>query len=104
MEFHVLVVSGVLFLGAGVPCLGLGYATGWRKNLQLVNGFDEQKLRDPEGLARLVGGGVLAIGVLNCAAAGVLLALPGHFVAVLLVTNGLVLVSLAAIIVGAKQL
>jgi len=82
----------------------LGYAIGWRKKLQLVNGFDEQKARDPEGLARWVGRGVLAIGMLNCVAAGVLLALPGRFVVVLVVTNGLVIASPVAMLVVPRRL
>ena len=94
----------VLILLVGVPCLGLGYAIGRKKKLNLVSGFDDEKERDPEGLARWIGGGVLAIGALNCVAAGVLLAVPSHFVVTLGLGNVVALLIVVTMIVGARRL
>ena len=96
----------LLILLVGFPCLGLGYAIGWRKKLHLVSGFDNEKVRDPGGLARWVGGGTLALGVLNCVAGCVLLAVPSHFVVTLGLSNVIVIaiVIVVIMIVGAKRL
>ena len=95
----------LLIVLVGLPCLGLGYAIGWKKKLlNLVSGFDDEKARDPDGVAGWVGGGVLAIGVLNCVAAGVLLAVPGRLVATLMVSNVIAIMIAAIMIVGVKRL
>ncbi len=95
----------VLILLVGVPCLGLGYAVGWRKKLlHLVSGFDDEKARDPDGVARWIGGGTFAIGVLNCVAPGVLLAVPSRFVVTLVLSNVITLVIVVIMFVGAKRL
>ena len=95
----------MLILLVGVPCLGLGYAIGWKKKLlHLVSGFDDEKARDPDGVARWIGGGTLAIGVLNCAAACVLLAVPNHLVVTLGVSNVIAILIVVIMIVGARRL
>ena len=104
MEEPIRLLAVVLIVLVGVPCLGLGYAIGWKKKLNLVSGFDDEKARDPDGVARWVGGGVLAIGVLNCLAAGVLLAVPGRFVATLGVSNVIALLIVVIMIAGARRL
>ena len=104
MEEPIGWLAVLLILLVGVPCLGLGYAIGWKKKLNLVSGFDDEKARDPDGLARWVGGAVLALGVLNCVAAGVLLAVPSRFVVTLMLSNVIALIIVVIMFVGARRL
>ena len=95
----------LLILLVGVPCLGLGYAIGWKKKLlNLVSGFDDEKARDPDGVARWIGGGTFAIGVLNCVAGFLLLAIPNHLVMTLGISNVIAVLIVVIMIVGAKRL
>jgi hypothetical protein len=89
MDPVMFLVCVVWILLGGLPCLGLAYAIGWRKKLHLISGYDSESVSDPEGLARWVGGCNVMIGVLNCVAPLVLLAAPGHLMAVVLVSVGL---------------
>ena len=104
MEESIVWLAVLLIVLVGLPCLGLGYAIGWKKKLNLVSGFDDEKAKNPDGVAGWVGGGVLAIGVLNCLAAGVLLAVPGRFVATLGVSNVIAIMIVVIMIVGVKRL
>ena len=103
MESVILVVCVVWILLGGLPCLGIGYAIGWRKKLHLIAGYDRESVSDPEGLARWVGGGNVVIGVLNCAAPLVLLAAPSHLMAVVLVSAGLSVGLSVIMIVGCRR-
>ena len=104
MEEPIGWLAVLLILLVGVPCLGVGYAIGWKKKLNLVSGFDDEKARDPEGLARWIGGGSLAIGVLNCVAGCALLVVPNNFVMTLGHTNVIAILIVVIMIVGARRL
>ncbi|MDN7024745.1 DUF3784 domain-containing protein [Methanoculleus sp. FWC-SCC1] len=42
--------------------LALGYLIRYRGRVDLIAGYDEKKVRDPEGLARFVGTNLLLLG------------------------------------------
>lgn len=104
MDEPIVWLAVLLILLVGVPCLGLGYAIGWRKKLHLVSGFDDEKLRNPEGLAGWMGGGTLAIGVLNCVAGCALLVVPDHLLLTLGLTNVIAILIVVIMIAGARRL
>ena len=86
------------------PAWGSATRSGGRKKLNLVSGFDDEKARDPEGLARWIGGGSLAIGVLNCVAGCALLVVPNDFVMTLGLTNVIAILIVVIMVVGARRL
>ena len=99
----ILVVCVVWILLGGLPCLGIGYAIGWRNKVHLIAGYDAESVSDPDGLAKWVGGGNVVIGVLNCVAPLVLLAAPSHLMAVVVVSAGLSVGLSVLMIVGCKR-
>src|SRR5512146_2405108 len=59
-------LAGVLFVGllsfVGIVLIITGYLTRFRGYYTLIAGYDASRVSDPQGLARLVGGTVLALG------------------------------------------
>ncbi len=47
----------------GFVMLALGYLIRFRGQVNLIAGYDEKRVRDPEGLARFVGTNLLLLGV-----------------------------------------
>jgi hypothetical protein len=59
------IVAGIILVLSSFVVMLIGYAIGYRKELSLIAGLDESKVRDRDGLARWVGRGLLGIGVLD---------------------------------------
>jgi hypothetical protein len=57
--------AGVVLLVISFTFLGLSYVIGVCKQLSLIAGLEESKVRDRDGLARWVGRGQLSIGLLD---------------------------------------
>ena len=54
-----------LLLVAGVaPCLVGGYLIAFRQKRHLISGWDESRYTDPQKVAKIIGAGVLALGII----------------------------------------
>ncbi len=96
-----MAVIWILLVGA--PFVGMGYAIRWRRKLHLIAGFSDERVKDPDGLARWFGSGYLVIGVLNCMAVLILLAVPDHFMTWLLGTLGVTVLLSTVVIAGCRR-
>jgi hypothetical protein len=58
-------IVGVTFIIVGLVVLVLGYLIGIRKQLNLIAGYNPAQVKDPDGLARLVGNGLFLVGSID---------------------------------------
>lgn len=66
----------VLTVIAGLVCILLGFRIGWRGDVHLIAGYDKDRIADPVGLGRLVGGTCVVLGLALVVMAGALVAWP----------------------------
>jgi hypothetical protein len=59
------IVAGVIVLFVGSLFLLMSYVAGVCKHFSMIAGMDETKIRDRDGLARLLGKGLVIIGMLQ---------------------------------------
>ncbi|WP_206633405.1 DUF3784 domain-containing protein [Methanoculleus taiwanensis] len=64
----------------GFVMLGLGYLIRFRGRVELIAGYDEKRVRDPEGLARFVGTNLLLLGAGAFAVLALEFLIPGYAV------------------------
>jgi len=70
-----LLAVALVLLGGAVVCY-LGYRIRYRGDVVLIAGYDSERVTDDEGLAALVGGVVVALGLVHVVFGLALLAVP----------------------------
>jgi hypothetical protein len=93
-------LPAVVLAAVAAVLLAVGYRIRARRDVALIAGYDARRVHDADGLARWVGGGVLALGGATLAAAvaalavGPVLGRP---------YGALVLATVVAIVLGARR-
>lgn len=59
------IIGGIIMLVASVIVLVIGYQIRFQRRLSLIAGLEVSRVRDPDGLARWIGTGLLAVGGLE---------------------------------------
>lgn len=87
----------------GVILLVLGYLIRIRKQMNLLAGYDSEKVTDPEGLANWVGGWCLLLGVVTLGVGWGVYADPEYTLGLVEESSTIILVACLVMVVGARR-
>ena len=56
--------TAIMIIGGSLPCVLIGYLIAVKQRRNLIAGWDESKVSNPEAYAKLLGYGALLLGIL----------------------------------------